>query len=197
METTDINMAYARNQKLPAIDLTARYGLTGVAGVQNLYGTNEIDGSTIITGQSIRSFTDALHDVFANDFRTWSFGVNVSYPLGTSGADAAFAQLKLQKQQDAQNLANLEMGVTTQVRQAGRDVATNLRRVEATRRARELAEQKLTADNKRFAVGLASTFELLQSQRDLSRARQSELNATIDYNRSLVDFEAVQIAPIR
>jgi outer membrane protein TolC len=89
------------------------------------------------------------------------------------------------------------MGVTTPVRQAGRDVATNLRRVEATRRARELAEQKLTADNKRFAVGLASTFELLQSQRDLSRARQSELNATIDYNRSLVDFEAVQISPIR
>jgi outer membrane protein TolC len=135
--------------------------------------------------------------VFANDFRTWSFGVNVSYPLGTSGADAAFAQLKLQKQQDSQNLANLEMGVTTQVRQAGRDVATNLRRVEATRRARELAEQKQTADNTRFAVGLASTFELLQSQRDLSRARQSELNATIDYNRSLVDFEAVQISPIR
>jgi outer membrane protein len=197
METTDINMAYARNQKLPAVDLTARYGLTGVAGVQNIYGTNEIDGSSIITGQSVRTFTDALHDVFANDFRTWSFGVNVSYPIGTSSADAAFAQLKLQKQQDSQNLANLEMGVTTQVRQAGRDVTTNLRRVEATTRARELAEQKLTADNKRFAVGLASTFELLQSQRDLSRARQSELNAIIDYNRSLVDFEAVQIAPIR
>ena len=71
-----------------------------------------------------------------------------------------------------------------------------LEELEASMRAR-LAEQKLTADNKRFAVGLASTFELLQSQRDLSRARQSELNATIDYNRSLVDFEAVQISPIR
>ena len=55
-----------------------------------------------------------------------------------------------------------------------------------------------SADNKRFAVGLATTFELLQSQRDLSRAQASrELRATIDYNQSLVDFEAVQIAPIR
>jgi outer membrane protein TolC len=193
MENTDINMAYARNQKLPAVDLTARYGLTGVAGIQNLYSDS---GSSII-GQTVRTFGDALHDVFGNDFKTWSFGVNVSYPLGTSTADAAFAQLKLQKQQDGQNLDNLEMAVTTQVRQAGRDVNTNLRRVEATRRARELAEQKLTADNKRFAVGLAQTFEVLQSQRDLSRARQSELNAIIDYNRSLVDFEAVQTVPIR
>ena len=64
----------------------------------------------------------------------------------------------------------------------------------------KLGEEKmprLDADNKRFAVGLATTFELLQSQRDLARARQSELRATIDYNQSLVDFEAVQIAPIR
>jgi outer membrane protein TolC len=197
MENTDINMAYARNQKLPAIDLTARYGLTGVAGTQNVFGTSEIDGSSIITGQSARGFGSALHDVFGNDFKTWSFGLNVSYPLGTSAADAALAQLKLQKQQDGQNLANLEMAVTAQVRQAGRDVNTNLRRVESTRRAQELAEQKLAADNKRFAVGLASTFEVLQSQRDLSRARQSALSAIIDYNRSLVDFEAVQISPIR
>ena len=36
----------------------------------------------------------------------------------------------------------------------------------------------------------------VQAQRDLARAKQSELNATIDYNRSLVDFEAVQISPI-
>ncbi len=197
MENTDINMAYARNQKLPAVDLTARYGLTGVAGTQNVFGTSDIDGSSIITGQSARGFGSALHDVFGNDFKTWSFGLNVSYPLGTSVADAALAQLKLQKQQDGQNLANLEMSVTAQVRQAGRDVSTNLRRVESTRRAQELAEQKLAADNKRFAVGLASTFEVLQSQRDLSRARQSALSAIIDYNRSLVDFEAVQIAPIR
>ena len=87
--------------------------------------------------------------------------------------------------------------MTTAVREAARDVNTNLRRVEATKRARELAERRLEADNKRFSVGLASTFELLQSQRDLARARQSELRAIIDYNQSLVDFEAVQIAPIR
>jgi outer membrane protein len=188
MENTDIGIRYARDQRLPAIDLTGRYGVTGVAGTQL-----SRDGGSALE----RSFYDAVRDVFANDFKTWSFGVNVSYPIGTSVADAAFAQAKLQKQQEEQSLHNLEMAVTTQVRQAARDINTNLRRIEATRRARELAEQRLTADNKRFAVGLSSTFEVLQSQRDLSRARQNELRALIDYNQSLVDFEAVQIAPIR
>jgi outer membrane protein len=189
MESTDINMKYAANQKLPALDLTARYGLAGVAG------TALSQDSSIPS--AVRSFGDALRDVFGNDFKTWSFSLNVSYPLGTSPAEAAYAQGKLQQQQEHTSLASLEMQVTTAVREAGRRVNTNLKRVEATRKARDLAQQRLDAENKRFTVGLSSTFELLQAQRDLSRAKQSELNATIDYNLSLIDFEAVQISPIR
>ena len=189
MESTDINMKYAANQKLPALDLTARYGLAGIAGTA-------LSQSSSIPS-AVRSFGDALRDVFGNDFKTWSVSVNVSYPLGTSPADAGYAQAKLQQQQERTTLSNIEMQVTTAVREAGRQVNTNLKRVEATRKARDLAQQRLDAENKRFTVGLSSTFELLQAQRDLSRAKQSELQATIDYNRSLVDFEAVQISPIR
>jgi outer membrane protein len=197
MESTDVNMMFARNQKMPAIDLTARYGLTGNGGTQYSYGAAPAGEIPPILNTTQRGFGDVLHDVFGNDFKTWSFAVNVSYPLGTSQADAALAQTKLQKQQDQTTLANIEMGIATEVRQAGRDVNTNLRRIEATTRARELAQQRLDADNKRFSVGLATTFEVLQSQRDLSRAKTNELRAKIDYNLSLVNFEAVQIAPIR
>ena len=192
MENTDVNLQFASNQKLPAVDLQARYGLAGVAGTRY---TRADDGSLI--DPTVRSFTDAVRDVFGNDFKTWSFGVNISYPIGTSVADAAYAQAKIQKQQELTTLSNLELNITQAVRQAARDVNTNLRRVNATTRARELAEQRLQADEKRFSVGLATTFELLQSQRDLARAKQSELRAIIEYNQALVDFEAVQVAPIR
>ena len=198
MENTDVSMAFARNQRLPAVDLQARYGVTGLGGTQFNYNTVSVDDPTLVrTTAGVRSFADVLRDVFGNDFKTWSFAVNVSYPLGTSIADAAYAQAKIQKQQEQTTLANLELSVTQAVREVGRNVNTNLRRVEATRRARELAEERLDADNKRFSVGLATTFELLQSQRDLARAKQSELRAIIDYNQSLVDFEAVQISPLR
>jgi outer membrane protein len=197
MESTDIDRRYFENQKLPAVDLQARYGVTGVGGTQFLYGSPGIDGEIPqVIGSSVRSFGDALRDVFANDFRQWSFAVNVSYPIGTSIAEAAVAQNKLLQQQQHTTLADLEMQVTTQVREVGRNVNTNLKRVEATRKARELAERRLEAEEKRFTVGLSSTFELVQAQRDLARARQNELNATIDYNRSLVDFETVQTAPL-
>jgi outer membrane protein TolC len=195
MENTEINLKLASNQKLPAIDVSARYGLTGLAGTQL-----DLDKSTFpptVNSSTQRAFSSALRDVFGNDFKTWSLSVNVSYPIGTSQADAAYAQARLQRQQELTQLAGLELQITQGVRDAARQVNTNLKRVEVTTRARELAQKRLDADNKRFSVGLATTFELLQSQRDLARAKQNELRATIDYNLSLVDFEAVQIAPIR
>ena len=63
---TDINLKFAENQKLPAIDLTARYGLAGVAGTALSQATRRFPSG-------IRSFGDALRDVFGNDFKTWSF----------------------------------------------------------------------------------------------------------------------------
>ena len=47
-----------------------------------------------------------------------------------------------------------------------------------------------------MTVGLSTTFQLFQAQRDLARQRQQEVNAMIDYNRSIVGFEAIQVAPV-
>ena len=37
--------------------------------------------------------------------------------------------------------------------------------------------------------------DAFQAQRDLAQARSNELRAVLDYNKSQVDFETVQIAP--
>jgi outer membrane protein len=92
-------------------------------------------------------------------------------------------------------MKDLETEVARQVREAGRQVTTTLKRVEATKKARELAERSLEAEEKRLAVGMSDSYRLFQYQRDLSNARQNELNATIAYNRALVNFEAVQVVP--
>ena len=73
---------------------------------------------------------------------------------------------------------------------------TNQQRVQSARASRELQEKKLEAEEKKFAAGMSSTFFVFQAQRDLSLARTVEIQAISDYNKSLVDFEAVQQVPI-
>ena len=192
LDNIDVGIKFAQNQKMPGLDLTANYNVIGVAGTQLEFGQGF---PPPVLNTSIRSFRDALTDVLGQDFRTWSVALAFSYPLGTSQADASLASNRLQRQQGAVNLRDLELQVATAVRDAARQVETNLKRVEATKKARDRAERRLEAENKRMTVGLSTTFQLFQAQRDLSRQRQQEVNAMIDYNRSVINFESIQIAP--
>ena len=70
----------------------------------------------------------------------------------------------------------------------------NAKRIETTRAARELADQRLDAERKRFDVGMSTSFLVIQAQRDLAQAKTNELSAVLAYDLSLVDFEALQEA---
>lgn len=195
LESADLDIRFAQNQRLPAVNLTARYGLSGVGGTQNRWGGG-VDETPFIESSTHRNFTEVLRDVVSNDFNNWGVTLSVNYPLGRSSADAALAQGRVQRQQSTLSLREQEMGVVAQVREVARQVRTTQQRLDATRKAREFAERRLEAENKRVTVGLATTFQLFQAQRDLDSAKQRELQALIDYNRALVNFEAVQVAPL-
>jgi outer membrane protein TolC len=81
-----------------------------------------------------------------------------------------------------------------EVRTAARAVTSNWQRVQSTRAARVLAARRLDAEEKKFSAGMSTNFLVTQSQRDLALADVSELQATSDYRKSIVNFERVQEA---
>ncbi len=137
-----------------------------------------------------------LSNIFSSDFPTWRLALNVTYPIGNSNADASLARTRIEKSQSETSLRQLELTVATQVRDSGRQLVANSKRVEATSAARVLAERRLEAEEKKFAAGMSTSFEVFQAQRDLAQARSTALRAVLDYAQSQVDFETVQIAPI-
>ena len=68
----------------------------------------------------------------------------------------------------------LELQIATQVRDLARQVQTNQKRIESARAARELAERRLEAEEKKFAAGIQTSFFVFQAQRDLAQARTNE-----------------------
>jgi hypothetical protein len=122
--------------------------------------------------------------------------LNISYPLGHSQQEANLARAQLATTQAETQLKNAELQVVTQVRNVARQVVTSERLVDSTRAARELAEQRLDAEQKKLAAGTSTNFLVFQAQRDLAQARNDELNTILAYNRARTDFETVQIAPV-
>jgi outer membrane protein TolC len=192
IEKSDINLRYFRTQVLPDISANVSYQSNAVGGAQ-LTPLTSLTGSQ--TPRSIvaqRSYGSVLGDVFSSAFPTWTVGVTMSYPLGASTQDTNLARARLQYSQAQTQLRNLEMQIGTQVRDAARQVQTNQKRVDSARAARDLAEQRLAAEEKKFAAGIQISFFVFQAQRDLAQARTNEIKAIADYNKSVVDYEAIQ-----
>jgi outer membrane protein TolC len=195
IDQTDINVRYFSNQRLPDLNLNAGLNAIGLGGTELIFA----EGGSFpppVVGSSPRSFSTVLGDAFGLDFPTWTFGVEIGYPIGRSSAEANLARSRLEKTQGQTNLRNLEMQVASAVRDIGRRVGTNFQRVEATRKAQEFAEQRLAAEQKKFNVGMSDTFRVLQAQRDLAIARNNLLQAILDYNRTINDFDAIQKVPL-
>jgi outer membrane protein len=194
MDITDYNLKYFRNQTLPGVNLQFAYNSTGLGGTQLIRGGDGFPPPVIGTAE--KSYWEMMRDVVGAKFPTWQFALNVNYPIGNSIADASYARAKVEKHQSDTSLRDLELQVTQQVREAARTLLANSKRVDATKAARVLAERRLEAEEKKFAAGMSTSFEVFQAQRDLSQARSNELRAVLDYNKSQVDFETVQIAPV-
>lgn len=197
LDQSEINIKFYSNQIKPDVNAQLNYGTLAYGGTQ--LSAIEDPFAAAAGPRSIaseRGYGSVLGDVFTNAYPQWTVGVQIGYPLGANTAHANLARVKLEYQQSQAQLKNQEMQVAAQVRAAGRNVTTNQKRVESARVSRELQERKLEAEEKKMAAGMSSTFFVFQAQRDLSQARTTEIQAISDYNKSLVDFEAVQQVPI-
>jgi len=194
LEAQDVNIRYSRNQTLPDVTASIDYGLTGLGGTQFVRGAG-FPGPII--GQTERGFGTVLGDLFGNDFPSWTASLNVRYPIGANPQEASLAKARLEYGQQQARLRNAELQVAAQVREAGRQMLTNQRRVDTTTVSRQLSERRLQAEERKLTAGTSTSFFVFQAQRDLAEARNNELRAMIDYQRSIVDFETVQEAPLR
>ena len=170
LENRNIEAKYNENQTLPTLDLVGSLGLNGLSG----------DSST-----KNGSYDSAVSEAFSTDFRLWQFGINLSYPLGNRAAKSKLATKRLEVAQLLLDIKDLEKTIVVEVREAHRQIKTDIKRVQATRVARKLAEEKLNAEEKKFKVGLSTSFNVLEFQEDLAEEQSNEIKAVIDYNKSL------------
>lgn len=182
-ETRRVQYVYARNQRLPQLDLNIDYGLAGVGG-----RSRDIDPDTGVVTIRDTGLGDALSQVFANDFPSWTVGVQVGVPFTNIGAraEARRAQLNLESSKVEQE--QTEQTVTLAVRAAARDVDTAARTIVASRTARDAAERNLEAERRRYENGMTTNFQVLQIQQQLSDSRVRELQALVGYNQAVAAY---------
>jgi outer membrane protein TolC len=163
IEQIDQSVRLQRNQLYPQVDAFGSYGYIG-------------------SGQE---YSDVFNQIGNRENPTWSFGGQLSIPLGRTGARNAYKTAKAQREQSLLQLKQFEQKTVIQIENDIANARSDFERVSATREARLYAEAALDAEQKKLENGKSTSFVVLQLQRDLTTARSAEILALVNYNVSL------------
>jgi outer membrane protein len=190
LESNDVTLRFLQDQMKPQVDLQAQYGFAGIGGT-SFERDNSLLGSPIrrvIPG----GIADAFNSLFRNQYPRWTVQFNIAYPLGLSSQEAAVARARVQFNQVQAQLKQIELQIATDVTNAAIQAQNTAEAVQAAQAARELAQKKLEAEQSKFEVGMSTNYFVVQAQRDLADARNSELREVLNYRKALVELERLQ-----
>lgn len=190
LQSKQVTARVRENQLLPRVDFVGNIGLSGLSG----------DAVTVVdpsTGQQVQTpfdgpYGDALDRLTSRRFYSYLAGVEVEIPIGNAAAKSEYAKAKIDVSQSELNRRQLFSDISLEISTAVNDVVANIKRIQASRVARELAEENLRNQQKRLEVGIATTKDVLDFQDDLTQARGVELQAATDYNISLAELARAQ-----
>ncbi len=184
LENKNILVKYQENQIYPSVDLVGSLGINGLSGEATTITSGTFQGTSAYGGSYGNSLTDAL----STNYYDWEFGVKFSYPLGNRSAKSKLSASRLEKAQLILGIKDLEKKIILEVRESARQLKTDSKRIKAATVAKKLAEEKLKAEEKKFEVGLSTSFNVLKFQEDLAEAQSNEIKTIIDYKQSRILF---------
>ena len=120
--------------------------------------------------------------------KSWAAGIAFRMPLGGKTDKGNLKRSQLEREQALLSLKDQEQLIISEVRSSVRQLDTSKKRILATTKAEEFAKQVLTTEEKKYALGLSASYDLLQFQANLATATRNRIRAVIDYRKSIVNL---------
>ena len=186
IENKDIDVRYTHNQKLPILDVTASYNQNGTGGTRYERGT-QVGGAAqqIIPG----GVSNAFSQLFGYDFTGYSFGFSVVFPLNNKAAEADYERALNEQRLSKSRMEVVAQQIALEVRNSLTQVEMNRARIETAKITRELAQQTMEAEQAKFGLGTSTLRFVLEEQRNVAQAESNELQAVVNFTKSLVDLD--------
>ncbi len=195
VQGTGMQLKAAENQLLPRLNAVGSVGTNGLSGGQRvLQLASPTPGAQPLTLVNPFSgpYDSALNGAVGGALYSYSAGVTVEVPLDNAQARANYAAGRVDLERARLGLQQLQENVTLEVKRAVSNLETDLKSIDATRIARELAEENVRNQQARYDVGLATTKDLLDFQDRLTQARAAEIQALTTYRSDLAELRRVE-----
>jgi outer membrane protein TolC len=178
-----ISRSAARNALLPSLSLVGFYSGAGLAGLLNPACSQDC------TTNVPTDFGGALINGFNNSSPDYYVGLNLNIPLRNRVAKADQYRSELEYRQAELRMEQLKKQVRIEVRNAQYAVEQTGARVQAARKARDLAQRTFDITKKEQDLGAGSSYQTLSAQRDLALAELDLVTAMTVFEKAKVELD--------
>ena len=183
-----IDQKFYRDQTKPQVDLVGTYNAQGLSGAPTAAAINPTTGLSRVPPSLVGGFGTSLENLAALRYPSYHIGVNISIPWGNHTAKANLGQSIVTGDKIANNRAQLEETIESDVRNALQALRSAESRLESATAARVAAEELYESEQRQFRAGTTTFYLVAQRQTDLLTARGRELQARTDLNKAISVF---------
>jgi outer membrane protein len=181
LTTTQVGNTFIADPASPLVNASGQQ--LSVNGVPAFLGT-PLTTTTVGRG----GLSDALKNVFQNEFPTYSIGLNLTLPIRNRSAQSDSARAQLDQRMQQVQYRQTENTIVINVRNALIALQQDRAQVAAADKARTLAQQTLDAEQKKYQLGSSTSYNVVLRSRDLTAAQGTALRAQANLAEALVNF---------
>jgi outer membrane protein TolC len=174
-----ISRKAARNALLPTLSLVGFYGGTGLGGIVTPGNSGNVPPD--LSGSWENTFNNSSPDYF--------LGLNLNIPFRNRVAKADQYRSELEYRQAELRKEQLRKQIRIEVRNAQYSVEQSRARVDAARKARDLAQRTFEITRKEQDLGAGSSYQTMTAQRDLALAEMDLVTASTTYQKAKVELD--------
>lgn len=179
-----VKLNLSRDRLRPTLDLVAGYSQFGSGG-RRLFldftkGFTNAEVVKIVDG----GLRDSISQLFSSDFYGYVLGLNLQLPIFNTEARAQNAQAQISLDRAELRQESVKQTVSLSIRHALTQIEMNHARLEAAQATVLFSQERLEGEGIRFEVGIGTTRELIEAQRDLLEAESVLLRGQTDLIQS-------------
>jgi outer membrane protein len=181
IESNQLNLAGVKNALKPTLQAFAEFTNNGLTGELPAGAT----GGAYFAG----GYGNLLAQIARRNFPNYSAGFSLNIPIRNRAAQSDYVTSLIEIRQNELGLRKSMNQVRVDVQNAVIGLQQARARYDAAVKARGLAQQTLDGDQKKFTLGAAPVFQVVQDQRDLASAQSSEIQALANYSHARIAFD--------
>jgi len=198
IDNTESTKKFYSNQRLPRLSVQGVLEFQGLSGEENenrlIFGNDDLDDGI---PRRFSDFSDSIDQISDGDFITWSIVGVFSYPIFNWEARGEYVKARADYNRSIVEYDKIIDDINLEVRSALRGIENSQERIQAAEVSVELRNQVVINEEERLNVGIGTTREVLEAQRDLVDATSSQIRAIADYNIALARLDRARGTIIR